>query len=107
MTEKQIIEKEIKHLDQKWKDAQDRYAYNGSRSTDNTMYKYSVLRDALEKSLAGPSDEEQRLLEKVEYLRGIVHCCQQYVKQLEKDGEILPGYAGKIRMILEGRDRYV
>lgn len=102
---RKIIEKEIKRLDRAWKDAQDRYAYTGSSSTDRTMYKYSVLRDALEKSLAGPNDEELRLMRTIENLREIIHNCQQAIKAMEKDGDILPGYAGKLKMILEGRDR--
>ena len=100
-----IVEKEIKRLERAYRDAQDRYAYTGSQSTDRTMYKYSVLRDALEKSLAGPSEEEQRLMRIIEGLRQNIHYAQQYVKQLEKDRDILPGYAGKIGRILEGREK--
>ena len=102
-TARKIVEKEIKRLERAWKDAQDRYAYTGSSSTDRTMYKYSVLKDALEKSLAGPSDEESRLMSKIEYLRKNEDAVRQYVRQLEKEHEILPGYAGKIVMLLEGR----
>ena len=102
-TARKIVEKEIKRLGRAWKDAQDRYAYSGSPSTDRTMYKYSVLKDALEKSLAGPSDEESRLMSKIEYLRKNEDAVRQYVRQLEKDHELLPGYAGKIVMLLEGR----
>ena len=105
MTEKEIIQKEIERCKRRYRDLQDRYAYSGSRSTDNTMYKYSVLTDALEKSLAGPSDEEQRLMRTIENLRQNIHNCQQYVKNLEQEREILPGYAGRIRLILEGRDK--
>ena len=105
MDARTIVEKEIARLERAYRNAQDRYAYTGSASTDNTMYKYSVLRDALEKSLAGPSDEEERLMRRIESLRQIIHNAQQYVKQLEKDREILPGYAGKIARILEGRER--
>ena len=102
-TARKIVEKEIKRLGRAWKDAQDRYAYSGSPRTDRTMYKYSVLKDALEKSLAGPSDEESRLMSKIEYLRKNEDAVRQYVRQLEKDHELLPGYAGKIVMLLEGR----
>ena len=105
MDARKIVEKEISRLELAYRNAQDRYAYSGSASTDNTMYKYSVLRDALEKSLAGPTDEEERLMRRIENLRQIIHNAQQYVKQLEKDGEILPGYAGRIARILEGRER--
>lgn len=100
---RRIIEKEIERLKRAYLDAQDRYAYTGSLSTDRTMYKYSVLRDALEKSLSGPNDEEQRLMSKIEYLRRNEDAVRQYVRQLEKDHELLPGYAGKIVMLLEGR----
>ena len=103
MTQRKIIEKEIERLKQAYKNAQDRYAYTGSPSTDRTMYKYSVLKDALEKSLAGPNDEEQRLMSKIEYLRKNEDAVRQYVRQLEKEHEILPGYAGRIIMLLEGR----
>lgn len=100
---RKIIEKEIQRLKRAYKNAQDRYAFTGSSSTDRTMYKYSVLQDALEKSLAGPNDEEQRLMSKIEYLRRNEDAVRQYVRQLERDHDLLPGYAGKIIMLLEGR----
>lgn len=105
MDARKIVEKEISRLEQAYRDAQDRYAYTGSASTDNTMYKYSVLRDALEKSLAGPSDEEERLTRRIDSLMENIYNAQQYVKQLEKGCEILPGYAGKIARILEGKEK--
>lgn len=48
----QIITDEIKRLKIAWQNAQDRYAYNDSRSTERTMQKYQVLMDALEDILA-------------------------------------------------------
>ena len=102
---RKIIEKEIERLKRCYRDAQDRYAYTGSRSTDNTMYKYSVLTDALEKSLAGPSEEEQQLNYIIEGLRTNIFNAQQEIKRLEKNRELLPGYAGRLSRILEGRER--
>ena len=105
MTAEQIVENEIKRLERAYSEAQDRYAYTGSRSTDNTMYKYSVLKDALIKSLAGPNDEEKRLMVRIEGLRRNIYDATQELRRLQQDGEILPGYADKIVRILEGKER--
>lgn len=98
-----IIEKEIDRLDRAYRDAQDRYAYTGSRSTDNTMYKYSVLRDALEKSLADPSEEESRLRMLYDGLHERIANAEREIKRIRDERELLPGYADKLIMILEGK----
>lgn len=46
--ETRIITDEIERLERAWRNAQDRYAYSGSASTDHTMHKYDTLRNALE-----------------------------------------------------------
>ena len=102
---RKIIEKEIKRLEKAYSSAQDRYAYTGSRSTDNTMYKYSVLKGALEKSLAGPTDEEERLLRRIDDMRENIAKAERELKRLRDDREILPGYADKIIRIMEGKER--
>ena len=98
-----IVEKEIERLERYYRDAQDRYAYTGSPSTDRTMYKYSVLKDALIKSQAGPNDEEMRLMRRIDDIRQNVFNAQQYINNLERDGDLMPGYAGTLKRILEGR----
>jgi len=102
---RKIIEKEIQRLERAYRDAQDRYAYSGSRSTDNTMYKYSVLQGALEKSLAGPTDEEDRLARIISDLRGCISRATAELRRLTQEREILPGYADRVVRILEGKER--
>ena len=46
-----IVQAEIDRLERLWKNAQERYGWSGSASTDRTMHKYDVLRSALENSL--------------------------------------------------------
>ena len=99
-----IVRKEIERLERAYRDAQDRYAFTGSRSTDNTMYKYSVLRDALEKSIADPSDEEMRLRRQIDNLHKNIADAEREIKRLRDDErELLPGYADKLIRILEGK----
>jgi cell division protein FtsB len=98
-----IVRKEIERLERAYRDAQDRYAFTGSRSTDNTMYKYSVLRDALEKSIADPSDEEMRLRRQIDNLHKNIADAEREIKRLRDEHELLPGYADKLIRILEGK----
>jgi hypothetical protein len=98
-----IVEKEIDRLDRAWQSAQDRYAYTGSRSTGNTMYKYSVLKDALLKSIADPSEEEQRLRRLYDTQVERVANAEREIKRLRDARELMPGYADKLMMILEGK----
>lgn len=102
---RKIVEKEIDRLERAYKNAQDRYAYTGSRSTDNTMYKYSVLRDALEKSMADPSDEEMRLRGMYDNVIERIANAEREIKRLRDERELLPGYADRLMMILEGKTR--
>lgn len=102
---RKIVEKEIDRMEKAYKNAQDRYAYTGSRSTDNTMYKYSVLRDALEKSIADPSDEEQRLRRLYDTQVERIANAEREIKRLRDERELLPGYADRLMMILEGKTR--
>ena len=57
-----IITAEIERLKRAWQNAQDRYAYSGSRSTERTMHNYQVLWVALEDLLA--RYEEERIEKK-------------------------------------------
>ena len=98
-----IVRKEIERLERAYRNAQDRYAFTGSRSTDNTMYKYSVLRDALEKSIADPSDEEMRLRRQIDNLHKNIADAEREIKRLRDERELLPGYADKLIRILEGK----
>jgi len=100
---RRIVEKEIQRLKRAYDDAQDRYAYTGSRSTDNTMYKYSVLMGALEKSLAGPTDEEERLQRSIDRLLEYIANAERELKRMSREGEMLPGYADRVIRILEGK----
>ena len=102
---RKIVKKEIDRLDRAWQSAQDRYAYTGSRSTDNTMYKYSVLKDALLKSLADPSDEEMRLRGMYDNAIERIANAEREIKRLRDERELMPGYADKLMMILEGKVR--
>ena len=102
---RKIVEKEIDRLEQAYRNAQDRYAYTGSRSTDNTMYKYSVLKDALMKSLADPSDEEMRLRGLYDRQTERIANAEREIKRLRDERELMPGYADKLMMILEGKVR--
>lgn len=47
-----IIEDEIARMQMAYNNAQERYGFSGSRSSERTMTKYRVLMDALEKVLA-------------------------------------------------------
>ncbi len=105
MDARKIVEKEIERLERAYRSAQEKYAYSGSRSTDNTMYKYSVLQDALLKSLAGPTDEEERLMRRIDDLRECMARATAEIRKLQKDGDILPGYADRIIRIMEGKIR--
>lgn len=55
---RKIIEAEIERMKQAYRNAQDRYGFTGSRSSDRTMTKYSTLIAALERELA-PSREDK------------------------------------------------
>lgn len=57
--DRKIIEDEIARLERAYRDAQDRYAYSGSASTDRTMHKYQTLQIALENYLTGNADESK------------------------------------------------
>lgn len=57
--DQQIIEAEISRLETRYREAQDRYAYSGSASTDRTMYKYQVLQHALENYLTNNEDRSK------------------------------------------------
>lgn len=57
--DQKIIEAEISRLEKAYKDAQDRYAYTGSASTDRTMYKYQTLQHALENYITNNEDKSK------------------------------------------------
>lgn len=49
--ERRIIEEEIARLERLWQDAQERYAYTCSKTTERTMRKYYTLIRALQHAL--------------------------------------------------------
>ena len=57
--ERKIIEQEIDRLEMGWRNAQERYGITGSRSTDRTMYKYDVIKNALENYLNNNADSSK------------------------------------------------
>ena len=59
-TDRKIIEDEIGRLERLWQDAQERYAYTESRSTERTMRRYSVLVRALNRALNDMDEEDDR-----------------------------------------------
>lgn len=69
--DRRIIEAEIDRLERAWRDAQERYAYSGSASTDRTMHKYSVLQMALEEYLTRNADasREKMIVRQQDQLR--------------------------------------
>ena len=69
------------------------------------MYKYSVLKDALMKSLADPSEEENRLRRLYDGLHERIANAEREIKRLRDERELLPGYADKLIMILEGKTK--
>lgn len=58
--DRRIIEDEIARLERLWKDAQERYAYTGSRSTERTMHRYDTLIRALNRALNDMDEEDDR-----------------------------------------------
>lgn len=58
--DRQIIWNEIARLERLWEAAQERYGYTESRSTEKTMYRYSVLIRALERALNDMDEEDDR-----------------------------------------------
>ena len=99
---RKIIEKEIERLNKAYYDAQERYAYSGSASTDRTMYKYSVLRDVLENAIADPSEEETRLRRIIDDLYTRIAKAEHEIKALVDARELMPGFGSQLKMILEG-----
>lgn len=55
--EKKIIEAEIDRLEKRWEEAHELYGITGSASTERTMIKYDVLKNALEDFLYHRQDE--------------------------------------------------
>lgn len=100
---RKIIEKEIERLKKAYDDAQERYAYSGSASTDRTMYKYSVLRDVLEKAIADPSEEEARLRRIIDDLYARIAKAEHEIKALVDARELMPGFGSQLKTILEGK----
>lgn len=100
---RKIIEKEIERLKKAYDDAQERYAYSGSASTDRTMYKYQVLQSALEESLADPSDEEDRLRRIIDDLYTRIAKAEHEIMHLVDARELMPGFGSQLKMILEGK----
>ena len=61
--ERKIIEAEIDRLGKRWEEAHESYGITGSPSTERTMTKYDVLRNALEDYIYRRSEKaEERLI---------------------------------------------
>lgn len=78
--ERKIIEAEITRLEKRWEEAQELYGITGSPSTDRTMHKYDVLKNALENYLY------DRRLEAKE--KSLV-ICEEQLRKLKKRIELL------------------
>ena len=99
--DRKIIEDEINRLEEAWENAQTKYGYTGSPSTERTMRKYDTLKNALENYLY---HREDSALE-----RSAIRYREQLVKAHKK---VEDGYrAGKIeaqtyveivRILMEG-----
>ena len=74
-----IVEAEIDRLEEAYRNAQERYAYTGSTSTDRTMRKYQVLQMALENYLTNNEDrsKDRMLIKAHEQLRKLRECVQR------------------------------
>lgn len=92
-----IIEAEIERLERAWKNAQDRYAYSGSASTDRTMYKYQVLQHALENYLTSNEDKskDRMLIQQQDQLLRLKNAIERM-----RGKEISFGAAAELRQIL-------
>ena len=96
--DRKIIEAEIERLDRLWQDAQERYGYTGSRSTDRTMTKYRVLRNALELVL---NDERYaRLEEDRNRMFNQLMAAKHLVQGMAQAGRIPADVATMIVMVL-------
>lgn len=83
--DRKIIEAEIAALDKKYDDAHELYGITGSRSTERTMTKYDVLRNALEQYLYHTADEsrERTILRQQDQLRRLQDCVKAHVRGMD------------------------
>jgi hypothetical protein len=95
-----IIEAEISRLEAAYRDAQERYAYTGSPSTDRTMHKYQVLQTALEEYLTRNSDKSKQRM--IETQQGQLYRIKQAVERM-RGKDISFDAAAELMMILMGR----
>lgn len=95
-----IIEAEISRLEAAYRDAQERYAYTCSPSTDRTMHKYQVLQTALEEYLTRNSDKSKQRM--IETQQGQLYRIKQAVERM-RGKDISFDAAAELMLILMGR----
>lgn len=100
-TDEKIILDEIQRLDRRYNDAQERYGITGSASSDKTMHRIAVIRDALEDCISRNSDTSKDRM--IAELTVTLRMARERVTWLRDQGELKPGYADGIISILEGR----
>lgn len=99
--DEKIILDEIQRLDLRYNDAQERYGITGSASSDKTMHRIAVIRDALEDCLSHNSDTSKDRM--IAELTVTLRMARERVTWLRDQGELKPGFADGIISILEGR----
>jgi hypothetical protein len=99
--EVRIITDEIERLERAWKNAQDRYAYSGSASTDHTMHKYDTLRNALEDYL-NRSAESAAEKAMIRYQDQLVRAHRAVEDNFRKGRIADTAYVELVRILMEG-----
>lgn len=98
--DRKIIEAEIDRLDLAYRNAQDRYAYSGSASTDRTMYKYQLISRALENYLTGNEDRSKDNL--IQRQQDQLRRLRDTVGELFRAGDIRDtAYTALLKIIME------
>jgi hypothetical protein len=98
--DRKIIEAELDRLDLAYRNAQDRYAYSGSASTDRTMHKYQVLQTALENYLTNNADrsKDRMIARQQDQLRSL----KEAVGEIYRKGDMNPNaYTWLTSIIME------
>ena len=99
--ETKIIQAEIDRLGTAWENAHEKYGITGSASTDRTMYKYDVLKNALENYLyRREEDANERTMYR--YLDQLERAHKK-VEDSYRAGKIeAQAYAEIVRILMEG-----
>ncbi len=96
-----IIEDEISRLDKRYSDTQERYGITGSASSDRTMHRLGVIRDALERYRTNNSDSaKDRMIAELTFT---LRAARERVAWLKEQGQLAAGYAEALAAILEGK----